>query len=147
MVEASYATYPTLGWPKGQQLTPESCCSTTRQMRNQILDVNEALTFTIINSRYTKLSQHNRQIGGGATPTEIRGGYILAHSTDLHKVLCHIEMPQLCGMRETTTLGHVGVMVRVERMKKMLYVRRFTWSHDCGKVQKLWEISSLCTRK
>jgi len=53
-----------------------------RQMRNQILDVNEALTFTIINSRHTKLSQHNRRIGGGATPTEIRGGYILAHSTD-----------------------------------------------------------------
>jgi len=39
-----------------------SCWSTTRQMRNQILDVNEALTFTIINSRYTKLSQHNRRI-------------------------------------------------------------------------------------
>src|SRR5882724_1100653 len=137
MVEASYATYPTLGWPKGQQQTPESCCSTTRQMRNQILDVNEALTFTIINSRYTKLSQHNRQIGGGATPTKIRGGYILAHSTDLHKVLCHIEMPQLCGMRETTILGHVGVMVRVERMKQMSYVHRFTWSCDCGKVQKI----------
>src|SRR5882724_10951298 len=117
MVEASYATYPTLGWPKGQQQTPESCCSTTRQMRNQILDVNEALTFTVINSRYTKLSQHIRQIGGGATPTEIRAGYILAHSTDLHQVLCHIEMPQLCGMHETTILGHVGVMVRVERMK------------------------------
>src|SRR5882724_901895 len=109
MVEASYATYPTLGWPKGQQQAPESCCSTTRQMRNQVvLDVNEALTFTVINSKNTKLSQHNRRIGGGATPTEIRGGYILAHSTDLHKVLCHIEMPQLCGMCETTILGHVG---------------------------------------
>src|SRR5882724_190430 len=109
MVEASYAT---LGWPKGQQQTPESCCSTTRQMRNQVLDVNEALTFTVINSRHTKLSQHNRCIGGGATPTEIRGGYNLAHSTDLHQVLCHIEMPQLCGMHETTILGHVGVIVR-----------------------------------
>src|SRR5882724_5632889 len=130
MVEASYVTYPTLGWPKGQQPTPESCCSTTRQMRNLILDVNEALTFTIINSRYTKLSQHNRRIGGGATPPEIRGGYILAHSTDLHKVLCHIEMPQLCGMHETTILGHVGVMVRVERMKQMLYIHRFMWSRD-----------------
>jgi len=74
MVEDSYATYPTLGWPKGQQQTPESCCSTTRQMRNQVvLDVNEALTCTVINSKNTKLSQHNRQIGGGATPTEIRG--------------------------------------------------------------------------
>src|SRR5882724_4538381 len=41
---------------------------------------------------------NNRRIGGGATPTEIRGGYILAHSTDLHQVLCQIEMPQLCGM-------------------------------------------------
>src|SRR5882724_8170662 len=122
MVEASYATYPTLGWPKGQQQTPESCCSTTRQMRNQVvLDVNEALTFTVINSKNTKLSQHNRRIGGGATPTEIRGGYILAHSTDLHKVLCHIEMPQLCGMRETTILGHVGVMVRVERTKCCMF--------------------------
>src|SRR5882724_11728857 len=109
MLEASYATYPTLGWPKGQQQTPESCC--TRQMRNQVvLDGNEALTFTVINSRYTKPSQHNRRIGDGATPTEIRGGYILAHSTDLHKVLCHIEMPQICGMCETTILGHVGVM-------------------------------------
>jgi len=40
-VEVSYATYQ--HWlPKGQQLTSESCCSTTRQMRNQILDVNEA---------------------------------------------------------------------------------------------------------
>src|SRR5882724_4911052 len=131
MVEASYVTYPTLGWPKGQQQTPESCCRTTRQMRNQVvLDVNEALTFTVINSKNTKLSQHNRQIGGEATPTEIRGGYILAHSTDLHKVLCHIEMPQLCGMHKTTILGHVGGMVRVERMKQMLYVHRFTCSHD-----------------
>src|SRR5882724_12488414 len=99
-------------------------------MRNLILDVNEALTFTIINSRYTKLSQHNRRIGGGATPPEIRGGYILAHSTDLHKVLCHIEMPQLCGMHETTILGHVGVMVRLDRTKKMSYVRRFRRSHN-----------------
>ena len=73
---------------------------------------------------------NNRRIDGGATPTEIRGGYILAHSTDLNKVVCHIEMPQLCGMHETTILGHVGVMVRVERMKQMSYVRRFTWSHD-----------------
>src|SRR5882724_1676440 len=87
MVEASYVTYPTLGWPKGQQQKPESCCSspiqlslphqfelcsTTRQMReNKVLDVNEALTFTIIDSRNTKISQHNRQRGGGgATPTE-----------------------------------------------------------------------------
>ena len=58
--KANYVTYPTLGWPKGQQQTPESCCSTTRQMRNKVLDVNEALTFTVINSRNTKLSQHNR---------------------------------------------------------------------------------------
>src|SRR5882724_12274580 len=130
MVEASYVTYPTFGWPKGQQQTPESCCSTTRQMRNQILDVHEALTFTVINSRYTKLSQHIRQIGGGATPTEIRGGYILAHSTDLHHVLCHIETPQLCGMCKTTILGHVGVMVRVERTKQMSNVFRFMWSLD-----------------
>src|SRR5882724_6067973 len=129
MVEASYVTYSTLGWPKGQQQTPESCCSTTRKMRNQVLDVNEALTFTVINSRNTKLSQHNRQIGGGAIPTEIRG-YILAHSTDLHQVLCHIEMPQLCGMCETTILGHVGVMVRVERMKQESYICRFMWSCD-----------------
>src|SRR5882724_127368 len=100
MVEASYVKYPTLGWPKGQQQTLESCCSTTRQMRNQVLDVNEALTFTVINSRNTKLSKHNRQIGGGATATsDIGGGYILAHSTDLHQVVCQIEMPQLC---ETT---------------------------------------------
>src|SRR5882724_3758360 len=148
MVEAIYATYPTLGWPKGQQQAPESCCSTTRQMRNQVvLDVNEALTFTVINRKNTKLSQHNRQIGGGATPAEIRGGYILACSTDLHKVLCHIEMPQLCGMRETTILGHVGVMVRVGRMKQISYVHRFTWSRDCGKVQKSQEISSWCTQK
>ena len=56
---------------------------------------------------------NNRQIGGGATPTEIRGGYILAHSTDLHQVLCQIEM-QLCGMCKTTILGHVGVMVSRE---------------------------------
>src|SRR5882724_653080 len=125
MVEASYVTYPTLGWPKEQQQTPESCCRTTRQMRNQVLDVNEALTFTAINSRNTKLSQHNRCIDGGATPTEIRGEYILAHSTDLHPVLCHIEMPQLYGMCGTTILGHVGVMVRVERV---LYIHRFTWS-------------------
>src|SRR5882724_10876060 len=130
MVEASYATYPTLGWPKGQQQTPESSCSTTSQMRNQVLDVNEALTFTVINSRNTKLSQHNRWIGGEATPTEIRGGYILAHSTDLHQVLCHIEMPQLCGMCGTTILGHVGVMVRVERMKQGSYIHRFMWSCD-----------------
>src|SRR5882724_7223088 len=131
MVEASYVTYPTLGWPQGQQQTPESCCSTTRQMRNQVLDVNEALTFTVINSRNTKLSQHNIRIGGGATPTtEIRGGYILAHSTDLHQVICQFEMPQLCGMCKTTILGHVGVMVRVERMKQKLYVHRFMWSHD-----------------
>src|SRR5882724_6706738 len=72
---------------------------------------------------------NNRQIGGGVTPTEIRGGYILAHSTDLHQVLCQIEMPQLCGMRETTILGHVGVM-RVEWMKQMLYILRFMWSCD-----------------
>ena len=46
-------------------------CSTTRQMReNKVLDVNEALTFTVIDSRNTKVSKHNRQIGGGATPTE-----------------------------------------------------------------------------
>src|SRR5882724_8334819 len=39
-------------------------CSTTRQMReNKVLDVNEALTFTVIDSRNTKLSQHNRRIG------------------------------------------------------------------------------------
>src|SRR5882724_2092661 len=79
MVEASYATYPILGWPMGQQQTPESwcsspkqlpfphqfeLCSTTRQMReNKVLDVNEALTFTVIDSRNTKLSQHNRRIG------------------------------------------------------------------------------------
>src|SRR5882724_95283 len=130
MVEASYVTYPTLGWPQGQQQTPESCCSTIRQMRNQVLDVNEALTFTVIYSRNTKLSQHNRCIGDGATPTEIRGGDILAHSTDLHQVLCHIEMPQLCGMCKTTIWGHVRVMVRVERTKQTLYVRRFTWSRD-----------------
>src|SRR5882724_2248109 len=81
MVEANYVRYPTLGWPKGQQQTPESCCSSpkqlpllhqfelcsiTRQMReNKVLDVNEALTFTVIDNRNTKLSQHNRQIGGG----------------------------------------------------------------------------------
>ena len=68
MVEASYVTYPTLGWPKGQQQTPESCCSskqlpllhqfelcsTTKQMReNKVLDVNEALTFTVIDGRNT----------------------------------------------------------------------------------------------
>src|SRR5882724_7115562 len=100
MVEASYAAYPTLGCPKGQQQIPESCCrspkqlplphqfdlcSTTRQMReNKILDVNEAFTFTVIDSRNTKLS---KQIGGGATPTEVRGGCTLAHSSDLHQVL------------------------------------------------------------
>src|SRR5882724_7631821 len=153
MVEASYVTYPTLGWPKGQQQTPESCCSTTRQMRNQILDVNEALTFTVINSRFTKPSQHIRRIGGGATPTEIRGGYILAHSTDLHQVLCHIEMPQLCGMCETIILGHVGVMVRLRGQNNSHTFTdlhghmTFPQSHDYGKVKKSWEISSWCTRK
>src|SRR5882724_745919 len=76
---------------------------------------------------------NNRQIGGGATPTEIRGGYILAHSTDLHQVLCQIEMPQL--WHETTILGHVGVIVRVERMKQMSYIHRFTRSCDHGKVE------------
>src|SRR5882724_1586388 len=84
---------------------------------------------------------NNRRIGGGATPTEIKGGYILAHSTDLHQVLCQIEMPQLCGMWETTILGHVGVMVRVERTKQMSYVRRFIWSRDHRKVEKSCEIS------
>src|SRR5882724_4171552 len=39
-------------------------CSTTRQMReNKVMDVNEALTFTVIDSRNTELCQHNRQIG------------------------------------------------------------------------------------
>jgi len=147
-MEAGYVTYPTLGWPKGQQQTPESCCSITRQMRNPVvLDVNEALTFTVINSRNTKLSQHNRWIGGGATPTELRGGYILAHSTDLHQVLCHIEMPQLFGMCETTILGHVGVMVKVERTKQRLYVHRFMWSHDFPMVMWLWESRKITGNK
>src|SRR5882724_6945847 len=72
MVEASYVTYPTLGWQKGKQQTPESCCSSpkqlplpyqfelcssTRQMReNKVLDVNGALTFTVIDSRNTNVS-------------------------------------------------------------------------------------------
>jgi len=84
---------------------------------NKILDVNEALTFTVIDSRNTELSQHNRQIGCGATPTEVRGGCTLADPTDLHQVLCQIEMPQLCGMCKTTIQAHVGVMIRDERTK------------------------------
>ena len=86
------------------------------------MDVNETLTLTVIDSRNTKVSQHIRQIGGEATPTEVRGGCILAHSTDLHQVLCQIEMPQLCGMHETAMRARVGVMVRVERMKQKLYI-------------------------
>src|SRR5882724_6540194 len=72
---------------------------------------------------------------------------ILAYSTDLHQVLCQIEMPQLCGMCKTTILDHVGMMVRVERTKQVSYIHRFTWSHDCGKVENLQEISSWCTGK
>ena len=86
--------------------------------------MNEALTFTVIDSRNTKLSQHN---SGGATPTEVRGVCTLAHTTDLHQVLCRIEVPQLCGMHETTILGHVGVMVRVERMKQRSYGHMFAY--------------------
>src|SRR5882724_12668896 len=97
---------------------------------NKVLDVNEALTFTVIDSRNTKVSQHSRQIDGEVTPTEVRGGCILAHSPDLHQVLFQIEMPQICGMCETAMLAHVGVMVRVERMKEKSYVHRFTWSCD-----------------
>src|SRR5882724_3021595 len=144
MVEASDVTYSTLGWPKGQQQTPESCCSspkqlplphqfelcsTTKHMReNKVLDVDEALTFTIIDSRNTKLSQHNRQIGGQATPTEVRGGCNLAYSTDLHQVLCQIEMPQSCGMHKTIMQALAGMMMRVERTKQKLYDRGFRWS-------------------
>jgi len=42
--------------------------------KNKVLDVNEALNLNVIDSRNTKVSQHNRQIGGEATPTEVRGG-------------------------------------------------------------------------
>jgi len=45
---------PNLGLAKGQQQTSELCCRTTRQIRNQVLDVNEALTFTVDSSSNTK---------------------------------------------------------------------------------------------
>ena len=155
MVEASYATYPTLGWPKGQQQTPESCCSTTRQMRNQVvLDVNEALTFTVINSKNTKLSQHNRWIGGGATPTEIRGGIysgtlnwlaqgplpywnasIMWHVRDHHFGTCWSDGE---GREDETNVVHLQIYM-------------VTWlSHGhvtMRKYKKSREISSWCTWK
>jgi len=56
------------------------------------------------------------------------GGCTLAHSTDLHLVLCQIGMPQLCDMHKTAILAHVGVMV--ERTKQKLYIHGFMWSHD-----------------
>jgi len=39
---------------------------------NKVLDVNEALTFTVIDSRNTKCSQHNRWIGGGVYRSQRR---------------------------------------------------------------------------
>ena len=120
---------------------------------NKVLDVNEALTFTVINSRNTKLFQHNRWICGGATPTENRGGYILAHSTDLHQVLCQIEMLQLCGMHETMIQAHVGAIMSNERTKCEWYVAdlhghmTLPWLCGHGKAVNLQEISSWHTGK
>src|SRR5882724_7830786 len=71
-------------------------------------------------------------MGGGATATEVRGGCTLAHSTDLHQVLCQIEMPQLCGIHKSTIWAHFGVMMRDERMKHKSYNCGFTWSCDHG---------------
>ena len=164
MVEASYAAYPTLGCPKGQQQTPESCCSspkqlplphqfelcsTTRQMReNKVLDVNETLTFTVIDSRNTKVSQHNGQIGGGHSYRSQRRVYsgplkwlapgpltdwnasMMWHVRDCNAGSCWSDGE---GWEESHTFadlrGHVT----------------FPWSHDCGKVVNSWEISHLCT--
>jgi len=57
MVEASYAN-TNIGLAKGQQQTPESCCSTHKtDEKSSSTECDEALTFTVINSKNTKLFQ------------------------------------------------------------------------------------------
>jgi len=149
MVEASYVDHTQHWWPKGQQQTPESCCSTQDR-------------WEIKYWMWMKPSPHcqltagiafpaHRWIGGGATLTEIRGGYILAHSTDLTS-LCHIEMLNYVACMRPPFWVMLELMVRVERTKTNVICLQISWSHDFPMVTWLWESGKImgnkqCTQK
>jgi len=81
------------------------------------------------------------------TPTEIRGGNILAHSTDLHQVPLQIAMPQLCAKYKDHHFGSCwsdgeGREDETNVIHSQIYVVMcFPWSHDHGKVEKSQEIA------
>jgi len=135
--EASLCDIPNIGWPKGQQQTRVMFAVTQTDEKSNT-GCEWSLTSTVITAGIQSLP-HIRWIGGGATPTEIRGGYILAHINWLAPGPLPYWNASICGMHRPLILGHVGVMVRVERTKTNVIHSQIYVACDFPMVHMMWK--------
>jgi len=167
LVEAMLCNIPNIGLAKGGNKDTWVMCSshdnTTIAAQFELCKHHKTDERKVKHGCAMKPSSHCHQqdqifpgtidkIGGGATPTEVRGGVTLAHSTDLRPgPLPDWNVSNYVACMRTT----IGIMLELWWEMKGQNVSHtvadlcghmtLPWSLDCGESSKSWEYQQVST--